>query len=79
MVGNTLPTMVISTIKCDENGVTKRKKWRIVVLGNLDPHNWSATDCYAPLLSILEFHFLVSLAVQHKVPLKNGDIKQVFF
>ena len=27
---------------------------------------------------MLELHLLVSLAVQHKVPLKNGDIKQAF-
>ena len=27
---------------------------------------------------MLEFRFLVSLTVQRKVPLKNGDIKQAF-
>ena len=33
----TLPSMAISTIKCDESGKPKRAKYRIVALGNLDP------------------------------------------
>jgi hypothetical protein len=33
-----MPTMAISTIKYDGNGVPNRAKYRIVALGNLDPH-----------------------------------------
>ena len=53
MVGNALPTMAISKIKTDENGLPTRAKYRIVVLGNLDPHNWKNSDCFAPVLSAL--------------------------
>ena len=77
-VGNLLPTMAISTIKYDENGKPKRCKWRIVALGNLDPHSWSNNDCFAPVLSTMEVRLLTSLAVHHKRTLKNGDIKQAF-
>ena len=70
--------MAISTIKYDENGALKRAKWRIVTLGNLDPHDWSTKYCYTPVLSMLELRFLVSLAVQRKVPLNNEDSKQAF-
>ena len=49
--GTALPTMALSTIKKDENGQPKRCKYQIVVLGNLDNHDWSKTDCFAPVLS----------------------------
>ena len=77
-IGNLLPTMAISTIKYDENGNPKRCKWRIVALGNLDPHSWSNNECYAPVLSSLEVRLLTSLSIFHKRTLKNGDIKQAF-
>jgi len=35
--------MAINTIKYDELENPKRAKYRIVALGNLDPHNWSKT------------------------------------
>ena len=78
IVGNALPTMAISTIKFDENGQPKRCKWRIVALGNLDPHDWAANDCYAPVLSMIDIRVLTSLAIYFKRKLKNGDIKQAF-
>ena len=78
IVGNALPTMAISTIKYDENGQPKRCKWRIVALGNLDPHEWASNDCYAPVLSMMDVRVLTSLAVYFKRKLKNGDIKQAF-
>ena len=34
-----LPTMAISTIKYNKHGKPKRAKYRIVALGNLDPHD----------------------------------------
>lgn len=78
VVGNALPTMAISTIKYDENGIPTRAKWRIVALGNLNPHEWTTKDCFAPVLSLPELCLLTSLAIHHKRPLKSGDIKQAF-
>ena len=39
-----IPTMAISTIKKDKHGNPHRAKYRIVVLGNLDPHQWNKSD-----------------------------------
>ena len=48
VLGKPLLTMAISKIKKDSNGNPQCAKYRIVVLGNLDPHNWSSSDCFAP-------------------------------
>ena len=74
-----LPTMAISTIKYDELGKPKRAKYRIVALGNLDPHEWSKSECYAPVLNLLEVRLLTALgAVKMRRKLKSGDVKQAF-
>jgi hypothetical protein len=73
-----LPTMVIATIKYDENNRPKQAKYRLVVLGNLDYHTWSKESTAAPVMSQLELHLLTSLAVFHKRVLKNCDVKQAF-
>ena len=73
-----LPTMAISTIKFDEHNKPKRAKYRIVVLGNLDPHSWSKSDCYAPVMSLFELRLMTALSIRHKCILKNGDFKQAF-
>ena len=78
IVGHALPTMAISTVKYDENNQPKRVKWRIVALGNLDPNQWSTNDCFAPVISMVELRFLVSLAIHHRRPLRSGDVKQAF-
>ena len=39
IVGTALPTYAISIIKKDENRKPVRTKYRIAVLGNLDPHD----------------------------------------
>jgi hypothetical protein len=49
-----LPSMAILTIKYDENNKPKRAKYRIVVLGNLDYHQWSKESTTAPIMSQLE-------------------------
>jgi len=49
-----LPSMAIATIKYDEFNRPKRAKYRIVILGNLDYHNWSREATTAPVLSQLE-------------------------
>jgi len=70
--------MAIATIKYDEFNRPKRAKYRIVVLGNLDYHNWSRADTNAPVMSQLELRVLTSLAIANKRVLKNCDIKQAF-
>lgn len=78
ILGNLLPTMAISIIKHDGEGKPDRAKYRIVALGNLDPHNWSKTDCFAPVLSPMELRFLTALATQNKCIPKTGDVRQAF-
>ena len=78
VIGNALPSMAISKVKTDENGNPTRAKYRIVVLGNLDPHHWTNSDCFAPVLSALELRLLVALAVQLKLVPKSGDVSQAF-
>jgi hypothetical protein len=69
-----IPSMAIAVIKYDENNCPKRAKFRIVVLGNLDYHQWSKETTYAPVLSQLELRLPTSLAVHHKRVLKNADV-----
>ena len=73
-----LPTMAISTIKYDSQGKPIRAKYRIVALGNMDPHNWTKSQCYAPVLSISEMRLLISISVHYNVIPKAGDIVQSF-
>ena len=77
-VGNVLPSMTISKIKTDEDGHPDRAKYRIVALGNLDPHNWSNSDCFAPVISPFELQLLVAISTQMKVIPKSGDVSQAF-
>jgi deoxyuridine 5'-triphosphate nucleotidohydrolase len=76
--GTLLPTMAISTIKYDGDGKPVRAKYRIVALGNLDPHDWSKNDCFAPVLSQLELRLITAMAVRDKRIPKTGDITQAF-
>ena len=78
IIGNALPSMAISKVKTDEDGTPDRAKYQIVVLGNLDPHKWNNSDCFAPLLSALELKLLVALAVQLRCIPKSGDVSQAF-
>jgi hypothetical protein len=73
-----LPSMAIATIKYDEFNRPKHANYRIVVLGNLDYHNWLRDALAAPVMSQLELRVLTSLAVFNKRVLKNCDIKQAF-
>jgi hypothetical protein len=73
-----LPSMAIATIMYDEFNQPKRAKYRIVVLGNHDHHDWSRESTAAPVLSQLELRLLTALAVHHKKVLKNCDVKQAF-
>ena len=73
-----LPTMAIATIKKDGEGNPVRAKYRIVALGNMDPHPWSKQDCFAPVLSQMELRLLISIAVKLKTLPKSGDVSQAF-
>jgi hypothetical protein len=73
-----LPSMAIATIRYDEFNCPKRAKYRIVVLGNHDYHNWSRESTAAPVLSQLELRLLTAMAIHHKRVLKNCDVKQAF-
>jgi hypothetical protein len=73
-----LPSMAIATIKYNEFNRPKRAKYRIVILGNIDYHNWSRDATAALVMSQLELHILTSLAIYNKRVLKNCDIKQAF-
>jgi deoxyuridine 5'-triphosphate nucleotidohydrolase len=77
-VKRTLPTMAIATVKTDGDGNPIRAKYRIVALGNLDPHNWSKQDCFAPVLSQQELRLLTSIAARNKCIPKTGDVSQAF-
>jgi hypothetical protein len=78
ILGRPLPTMAISKIKRDANGNPIRAKYRIVVLGNLDPHQWSKADCFAPVLSALELRLLIAIATHYRVIPKQCDAIQAF-
>ena len=71
--------MAISTIKYDEYGIPKQAKYRIVALGNLDTHEWTETETYAPVMSLVEVRLMAAMAVRHKRVLKYGYVKQAFF
>ena len=77
-VGTAFPTYAISIIKKDENGNHIRAKYRIVVLDNLYPHNWSKSECFAPVTSQMELNLLMFLACQLKTKSKQGDFIQAF-
>ena len=70
--------MAVSLIKYDEFGKPKRAKYRIVALGNLESHKWTKSECYAPVMSLMELRLMVALAVKNKRFLKCGYVKQAF-
>mmetsp|Transcript_3382 Transcript_3382/g.5163 ORF Transcript_3382/g.5163 Transcript_3382/m.5163 type:complete len:553 (-) Transcript_3382:330-1988(-) len=70
--------MAISKIKHDNQGNPDRAKYCIVALGNLDPHQWNSSDCFAPVLSSLELGILMAIATQLRCLPKSGDVSQAF-
>ena len=77
-VGNTLPTIHLAVIKTDANGKPQWAKYRICVMGNLDPTNWSCNKVFAPVLSHLKICLLVTIDVQERCKVNSGDLKQAF-
>lgn len=62
----------------DENGEYIRAKYKVVVLGNLDPRNWTENNYFAPMMSQLEFRFPIALVVQMKIKPRQEDSTQDF-
>ena len=70
--------MCVLTIKRDENLLPLRAKSRIVVLGNHEDRDWSKSEKYAPVLRADSLRLMVSLAVENRRVLKQGDCKNAF-
>ena len=73
-----LPSMAVAVVKYNEKGQPYQAKYCIVVLGNLDPNNWSKSDCFAPVMSQLDFRILLSEACRKRCKPKTGDFEQAF-
>jgi len=74
-----IPTMCVITIKRDENLLPQCAKSRIVVLGNHEGRVWSKLDKFVFVLRADSLCFLVSIAIQQRCPLCQGDCKNAFF
>jgi hypothetical protein len=70
--------MCVLTIKKDENLLPLVAKSCILVLGNHKDRVWSKSDRFAPVLRSDSLRFLVSLAVEKRRPLRQGDCKNAF-
>lgn len=79
IVAIALPTYDISITIKDENGKLVRAKYRIVILGNIDPHDLSKSEFFAPVMSQIELNLMISLACQLKIEPKQGDVIHAFF
>jgi hypothetical protein len=73
-----IPTMCILTIKRDKNLFPHRAKSQIVVLGNHEDRVWSKSNKFALVLQGDSLRFLISMAVQHRCPLCQGNCKNAF-
>lgn len=56
-----LPTIMVSTITFDKDGLPVCVKYQIVSLGNLETTKWSKINVYAPVMSLLELCLLTAL------------------
>jgi hypothetical protein len=73
-----IPTMCVLTVKPDEMLNPHRAKTRIVVLGNHEDRIWSKPEKYAPVLRADTMRLLVSMAVEQRCKLRQGDCKNAF-
>ena len=69
--------MCLMTIKY-KNGYSDRAKSCIIVLGNQQQVQYEPNENYAPVLSQVQFRTPLSIAVQHKRVLQQGDVKNAF-
>ena len=77
-VPKAIPTMCVLSIKKDKMFNPLRAKSRIVVLGNHEDQVWTKSEKYAPVLRSDSMRLLVSLAVEKRRALKQGDCKNAF-
>jgi hypothetical protein len=70
--------MCILSIKKDEMLNPLRAKSRIVVLGNHEDRVWSKPEKYAPILRPDTLRLLVSMAIERRHTLKQGNCKNTF-
>ena len=73
-----IPTMCVLSIKKDKMFNPLRAKSRIVVLGNHEDRVWTKPEKYAPVLRPDSMRLMVSLAVEKRRTLKQGDCKNAF-
>ena len=73
-----IPTMCMLTVKKDENLLSLQAKSRIIVLGNHEDCLWSKSDRFTPVLCKDSLRFLISIAVQKRRALRQGDCKNAF-
>jgi hypothetical protein len=73
-----IPTMCVLTIKPDEMLNPHRAKSPIIVLGNHEECRWSKSDKYAPVLCTNTLHLIVSMAIEQRKVLQQGDCKNAF-
>ena len=70
--------MCVLTVKKDKNLLPLRDKSRIVVLGKHKDRDWSKSKKFAPVLCFDSLRLLVSMAVEQRCTLKQGDCKNAF-
>ncbi len=73
-----IPTMCVLTIKKDKNLLPLNTKSCIVVLGNHEDRVWSKSNRFALVLHGDSHRLLVSLAVEKRHPLQQGNCKNAF-
>ena len=62
-----------------EHGKAVRSKYRIVVLGNLNTHFWSKSNCFTPVMSQLDFKLMLDISCHLQIPPKQRDFVQAFY
>ena len=70
-----IPTMCVLAVKRDKSMMPVRAKSCIVVLGNHEEREWTKSERFAPVLRGDSLRFLVSMAVDARRVLKQGDCK----
>ena len=73
-----IPTLCVLTIKRVENLLPVRAKSQIVVSRNHEDRVWTKPEKFAPVLRARSLRYIVSLAVQKRRLLKQGNCKNVF-
>ena len=61
-VSNALPKTSLAPINIDADRNPQQAKYRIFVLGNLDPKNWSRNEVFDTVLFQIELRLLITIA-----------------